>query len=83
MKNTDALRNSLLGVSVVMFLIAGFFVNYEMNLYAIRHSQHNWCITLKLLTAHPVSKPAPGNTSRLENYEFYKALLTLKSQFGC
>jgi hypothetical protein len=72
---------------MVIVIILGMAVtiggSYFLALYAIGQSQRNWCTALSLLTHDPVPKPAPGNPARLENYNFYLDLVTLKSHFGC
>lgn len=59
--------------------------SYALGIHALDTSQHQWCSTLTLLTEHPVAKPADpqANPSRVNAYEFYTGLVTLRREFGC
>jgi hypothetical protein len=72
---------------VVLFLLtlalAG--ANLLFTAHAVNASQHQWCATLQLLTARPVSRPVDpkANPSRENTYVFYTNLLDLRRRFGC
>jgi hypothetical protein len=77
------LKIVIASVVVVLGLVGAFAGSYILAIHALSQSDHNWCQALSLLTSHPVPKPAPGNPSRLENYEFYLDLVSLEHRFGC
>lgn len=53
--------------------------------YAINASQHDWCSTLQLLTAHKIPKPSDprANPSRENAYLFYHDFVSLRARLGC
>ena len=59
--------------------------NLLFTAHAISQSQHQWCSTLTLLTAHRVTQPTDpeANPSRENAYIFYTNLLDLRERFGC
>jgi hypothetical protein len=64
---------------ICVLLTAGFTV------YQVQLSNHRWCTTLSLLTAHPVPSPTDpaANPSRLDDYRLYRDFVDLKGQLGC
>ena len=76
-------NGSLLFLLAVVVGLAG--ANLLLTARAVNRSQHQWCATLTLLTAHTVPRPADpaANPSRENAYIFYANLLTLRQRFGC
>lgn len=74
--------------SLVVIVATGFVLiaaNFLFTAHMVNQSQHQWCSTLTLLTAHRVAQPAApkANPSRENAYIFYTNLLDLRHRFGC
>lgn len=75
-------------LTVVLFLLLVFGAVIAVVLFfkgQIDQNNSQWCDTLRLLTSHPVPKPAnpSANPSRVADYQLYQDFLILKHRFGC
>lgn len=70
-------------VSVLLVALAGG--SLEWTAYSLNSSNHKWCETMRLLTKHPVPRPADpqAHTAQGETWQLYTDFVTLRSELGC
>ena len=70
---------------LVLIWVLGAGANLLFTAHEVNVSQHRWCQTLDLLTAHAVARPADprANPSRENAYIFYRDVTDLRHRFGC
>jgi hypothetical protein len=83
--NSHAARLALTIAAVFMLLLLSVGGCFWLIRIEVGTAQSQWCDTLTLLTAHPVSYPADPekNPSRLQSYYLYQDFLHLRDRFGC
>jgi hypothetical protein len=78
-------RLALASALVAVLIMAGFALDYGLALHAISGESHSFCAVTRLITAHPVPRPADpqANPSRLYAWELYSDFVTLQHRLGC
>jgi len=87
MRRGVAVTAAALLLILVVFggLVADFFIAQWRAGSAVRDSEQAICLVVRLVTAHPVPKPANprADPSRESSYEFYHAFTQVSQRFGC
>jgi hypothetical protein len=86
---SHAMRAVIISACIITVTLTGIVLNYVIATWradqAVRQSEQQLCQIIRLVTDHPVTKPADPaeNPSRVQNYELYEAFMTVGRQYRC